>query len=70
MLNKDVSLEISCPKCSSKFKKTIRELEGNPLVKCPNGHEIQIKSDELTKGLKYTENSLEKFKENIKRMFR
>lgn len=70
MLNKDVSIEIPCPKCGRKFKKTIRELEGNPIVKCPNGHEIQIKSEELFKGWQEVENSLQKFKNNIERMFK
>ena len=70
MLNRDVSLELTCPKCNGKFGKTIRELEGNPVVDCPNGHKVQIKSDDLTKGLKNVENSISRFKRDIEGMFK
>ena len=69
MLNKNISLDIPCPKCGAKVKKTLKELEENPTGKCPNGHEFKIDSTGLTKGLKDTENSIKQWGKDIERKF-
>lgn len=67
MLNKNATIDVTCPKCETKIKKTIRELEGNPIIKCPKGHDIQIKSEELLKGLKGFEDAVKKIQNKYKR---
>jgi len=69
MFNKNISLDIPCPKCGAKVKKTLREIEENPTVKCPNGHVFKIQGDELTKGLKDAEASIKKWGKDIERKF-
>jgi DNA-directed RNA polymerase subunit RPC12/RpoP len=69
MFDKNVSLDIPCPKCGAKVTKTLKEIEENPTVKCPNGHDFRIQGDGLTIGLKDTENSIKQWGKDMERKF-
>ena len=48
-INDNATIEITCPKCKAKFKKTIRELKG-AVVKCSKCG-LGFETSQFTKGL-------------------
>ncbi len=62
------TLEIACPNCNKKIKEKIAWFKGKR--QCPYGCGIVLDCDELARGFKNAENSINKLSRNIRDMFR
>ena len=59
-------LDITCPKCSAKFRKTIRELKGTG-VRCPKCG-VCFETSGFRKGLDQVDRSLKDFSRNLRNL--
>jgi peptide subunit release factor 1 (eRF1) len=64
-------LDIACPQCGQKFKKTVGWLQQNDACACPGcGVEIRFETDELSRGIKGAEKAIGDLAATVKRLNR
>ena len=57
---------VSCPKCDRSFQVMLDDIHRERVVRCPTGHEIQLK--ESGDGISSADRALDEFKRSIERM--
>lgn len=66
----DATIDIPCPGCGHKHRKTLGWIQANDHIACVCGASIELEKSGLTRGLDEVEKSLSDFKRNLGRMFR
>jgi peptide subunit release factor 1 (eRF1) len=62
-INNNAKIDIKCPKCNIKFKKTIRELK-KPGVKCPKCG-VNFETSNFKKALDWVDRKLKDFQKKF-----
>lgn len=66
IFNRNVKLPVGCGKCGYKIEETIRRLEQNPKLTCPNcGAITQVDATDLKAKLREAERMLERIPKKI-----
>lgn len=56
----DLALDLNCPACDQPLNLTLGQIRDNPTVKCPAGHEIDVKGN-YDSEIKKVEDTLDNF---------
>lgn len=67
-LNREVPVELTCPGCSDKFSKTLRELESDQDFTCP-GCSLVFQPRDFTADLQAAEKLIDDLGRKLKREF-
>lgn len=64
VINDSAEIEIQCPQCDKKFKKTIKQLKGRDVM-CPHCN-VRFETSKFKKGLDQVEKSNQDFLKGFK----
>ena len=64
------SLDLTCPKCSHKFSKTIGSINREKQFPCPGCGNVTFDAEKLIRGLQDAEKSIDQLARDFKRIFK
>jgi hypothetical protein len=65
-----VALKLTCPRCEEPVNTTYGDARQNKVATCANGHEIQLRGEDLNRAMREVNQSLDDFKRSIEEMNR